>query len=96
MQGAATIGGPDGKNYKFLKYFGKFLLKEYNPKAIVVFSAHWETSNEIQGLICYLFSYESYGLREKSLILRLLWISPRDVQNHIRKQRIFNYSITSG
>ena len=28
---------------QFLKDFGKLLIKKYNPKAIVVFSAHWDT-----------------------------------------------------
>lgn len=28
---------------QFLKDFGKFLVKKYKPKAIVVFSAHWDT-----------------------------------------------------
>ena len=28
---------------QFLKDFGKLLIEKYNPKAIVVFSAHWDT-----------------------------------------------------
>ncbi len=44
-----SIGGPDGLNANFLKYFGKFLLERYRPKAIVVFSAHWETKGSVEG-----------------------------------------------
>eukprot|EP00128_Syssomonas_multiformis_P008519 Colp12_sorted_trinity150504_noHs@3337 len=43
----AKIGGPNGQHAAFLKYFGKFILKNYKPKALVVFSAHWETQGEI-------------------------------------------------
>ncbi|EIM90214.1 Extradiol ring-cleavage dioxygenase class III enzyme subunit B [Stereum hirsutum FP-91666 SS1] len=38
--------GPRGPLAAFLKDFGPALLKKYNPKAIVVFSAHWETRGE--------------------------------------------------
>ncbi|KAL1707444.1 Extradiol ring-cleavage dioxygenase, class III enzyme, subunit B [Schizophyllum commune] len=38
--------GPHGPLAAFLKDFGPTLLKKYNPKAIVVFSAHWETYGE--------------------------------------------------
>ncbi|KAJ7470332.1 Extradiol ring-cleavage dioxygenase, class III enzyme, subunit B [Mycena latifolia] len=41
-----TWGGPTGPLAKFLKDFGPALLKKYQPKGIVVFSAHWETSSE--------------------------------------------------
>lgn len=41
--------GPDGQLAKFLKDFGPALLKKYSPKAIVVFSAHWETHGERVG-----------------------------------------------
>ena len=43
------IGGPKGANSKFLQDFGKTLIEKYNPKAIVVFSAHWETDGDIEG-----------------------------------------------
>ncbi|KAJ3032314.1 hypothetical protein HDV00_007689 [Rhizophlyctis rosea] len=43
-----SIGGPKGPHKKFLSEFGPWLLKTYNPKAIVVFSAHWETDQEIE------------------------------------------------
>ncbi|KAJ7093186.1 Extradiol ring-cleavage dioxygenase, class III enzyme, subunit B [Mycena epipterygia] len=39
-------GGPTGPLATFLKDFGPALLKKYQPKGIVVFSAHWETSTE--------------------------------------------------
>ncbi len=45
----ASIGGPRGLHAQFLKQFGPFLLKKYKPKAIVVFSAHWETRGTIEG-----------------------------------------------
>ncbi|KDQ60622.1 hypothetical protein JAAARDRAFT_124786 [Jaapia argillacea MUCL 33604] len=38
--------GPNGSLANFLRDFGPALLEKYNPKAIVVFSAHWETSGE--------------------------------------------------
>ncbi|EIN07676.1 Extradiol ring-cleavage dioxygenase class III enzyme subunit B [Punctularia strigosozonata HHB-11173 SS5] len=38
--------GPSGPLAKFLRDFGSTLLSKYNPKAIVVFSAHWETAGE--------------------------------------------------
>lgn len=36
-------GSWDGPQAAFLRQFGPFLLETYAPKAIVVFSAHWET-----------------------------------------------------
>ncbi|KAJ7646993.1 Extradiol aromatic ring-opening dioxygenase [Roridomyces roridus] len=39
-------GGPSGPLAAFLKDFGPALLKKYQPKGIVVFSAHWETRGE--------------------------------------------------
>ncbi|KAF7338653.1 4,5-DOPA dioxygenase extradiol-like protein [Mycena venus] len=39
-------GGPKGPLATFLKDFGPALLKKYQPKGIVVFSAHWETQTE--------------------------------------------------
>jgi len=44
-----SIGGPRGPNAQFLRDFGKTLVEKYNPKAIVVFSAHWETHGHIEG-----------------------------------------------
>ncbi|KAJ7867962.1 Extradiol ring-cleavage dioxygenase, class III enzyme, subunit B [Mycena leptocephala] len=38
--------GPTGPLATFLKDFGPALLKKYQPKGIVVFSAHWETDTE--------------------------------------------------
>jgi len=38
--------GPKGPLANFLRDFGPILLEKYKPKAIVVFSAHWETSGE--------------------------------------------------
>jgi len=45
-----SIGGPKGPHAQFLKDFGKTLMDKYNPKAIVVFSAHWETHGHIEGI----------------------------------------------
>src|SRR5271155_5097373 len=45
-----SIGGPKGPNAQFLRDFGKTLVEKYNPKAIVVFSAHWETHGHIEGI----------------------------------------------
>lgn len=36
--------GPNGRLANFLRDFGPVLLKKYQPKGIVVFSAHWEES----------------------------------------------------
>ncbi|KAJ7744606.1 Extradiol ring-cleavage dioxygenase, class III enzyme, subunit B [Mycena metata] len=38
--------GANGPLATFLKEFGPALLEKYQPKGIVVFSAHWETNNE--------------------------------------------------
>lgn len=48
--------GPSGSLFRFLSYFGPTLLKKYQPKGILVYSAHWETSSELLGLhFCRLF-----------------------------------------
>lgn len=41
-------GGPDGEHAAFLRAFGPFLMERYRPKALVVFSAHWETTGQIE------------------------------------------------
>lgn len=41
--------GPKGHLASFLGDFGPSLLKKYNPKGIIVFSAHWETDGERLG-----------------------------------------------
>jgi aromatic ring-opening dioxygenase catalytic subunit (LigB family) len=42
--------GPEGVLAQFLQDFGKTLRSKYDPRAIVVFSAHWESpSNQILG-----------------------------------------------
>ena len=45
--------GPSGPLFRFLSHFGPTLLKKYQPKGILVFSAHWETSSERLGLYFY-------------------------------------------
>lgn len=45
--------GPGGSLAAFLKEFGPTLLHKYDPKGILVFSAHWETLGERLGC-CYL------------------------------------------
>ncbi len=49
MASLKSVGGPRGLHAQFLKQFGPFLLNKYKPKAIVVFSAHWETRGTIEG-----------------------------------------------
>ncbi|KAJ7649706.1 Extradiol ring-cleavage dioxygenase, class III enzyme, subunit B [Roridomyces roridus] len=44
--GSVTIGPDSDSVATFLKDFGPALLKKYQPKGIVVFSAHWETDGE--------------------------------------------------
>jgi aromatic ring-opening dioxygenase catalytic subunit (LigB family) len=41
--------GATGPLSRFLSQFGPTLLKKYQPKGIVVFSAHWETRTERLG-----------------------------------------------
>ena len=41
--------GRRGTLAKFLGDFGPHLINKYNPKGIIVFSAHWETSGERLG-----------------------------------------------
>jgi len=41
--------GPDGTLAQFLQDFGKTLLSKYKPRAIAVFSAHWETNGQTLG-----------------------------------------------
>ncbi|KAJ3802404.1 Extradiol aromatic ring-opening dioxygenase [Lentinula aff. detonsa] len=68
--------GPNGPLANFLRDFGPALLRKYSPKAIVVFSAHWETLGERlvtdygeeNPLLMdyYGFPQESYELKFKS------------------------------
>ncbi|KAJ3778560.1 Extradiol ring-cleavage dioxygenase, class III enzyme, subunit B [Lentinula raphanica] len=68
--------GPNGPLANFLRDFGPTLLQKYSPKAVVVFSAHWETlgerlvtdyGDENPLLMDYYgFPQESYELRFKS------------------------------
>jgi aromatic ring-opening dioxygenase catalytic subunit (LigB family) len=41
--------GPDGTLAQFLQDFGQTLLSKYKPRAIAVFSAHWETQGQTLG-----------------------------------------------
>lgn len=43
--------GPGGPLATFLRDFGPALLKKYQPKGIVVFSAHWETTGTRLGML---------------------------------------------
>jgi hypothetical protein len=54
--------GPNGPLAQFLQDFGKELVDKYNPRAIVVFSAHWESPrNQILGefflSLCHVLSF---------------------------------------
>jgi 4,5-DOPA dioxygenase extradiol len=42
--------GPSGPLASFLADFGPTLLAKYQPKGIVVFSAHWESGDERLGM----------------------------------------------
>ncbi|KIM32151.1 hypothetical protein M408DRAFT_326809 [Serendipita vermifera MAFF 305830] len=69
--------GPEGPLAQFLQDFGKELVEKYDPKAIVVFSAHWESPSN-QALVSdygdenpllmdyYGFPDELYQLKFKS------------------------------
>ncbi|GJJ12031.1 hypothetical protein Clacol_006271 [Clathrus columnatus] len=46
--------GPRSPLAGFLRDFGPAILKKYKPKAIVVFSAHWESDDEIHGRELYI------------------------------------------
>ncbi len=41
--GQDFVGGPTGPHARFLEVFGKHILETYKPRAIVVFSAHFES-----------------------------------------------------
>lgn len=58
----ALYQGVGGPLYGFLKDFGPTLLKKYSPRGIVVFSAHWETSSERQGMFCCVITPASVKL----------------------------------
>jgi aromatic ring-opening dioxygenase catalytic subunit (LigB family) len=67
-----SIQGPEGPLVAFLKDLGPALMDKYNPKAIVVLSAHWET--EGGGVVTdygdenpLLFDY--YGFPKGSFVL---------------------------
>lgn len=47
MSSVADVQGPKGSLATFLRDLGPALLEKYRPKAVVVLSAHWETSGEI-------------------------------------------------
>ena len=49
--------GPKGPLANFLRDFGPILLEKYKPKAIVVFSAHWETMGEKLGQLPRLLKF---------------------------------------
>lgn len=55
---ALGYNGPDGPLAQFLRDFGPALIQKYNPKAIVVFSAHWETEGERLGTIIFILCDE--------------------------------------
>jgi len=57
MAAIAKNSGPTSPLAEFLAYFGKFLISTYNPKAILVLSAHWESNGEVE-----VMSYEKNHL----------------------------------
>ena len=50
MQSAIKHYGPESPLSDFLRDFGPALLAKYQPKGILVFSAHWETQGEQLGM----------------------------------------------
>jgi Catalytic LigB subunit of aromatic ring-opening dioxygenase len=61
LGGIMAHQGASGPLFKFLSSFGPTLLKKYQPKGILVFSAHWETSLERLGF-CFVVSVPSRSL----------------------------------
>jgi hypothetical protein len=57
-RGAWDWMGRDGPLGQFLDDFGPALVEKYNPKGIVVFSAHWETDKERFGECRYQVHYQ--------------------------------------
>lgn len=51
FSGFEDLTGSSSRLARFLSDFGPALLRKYNPKAIVVFSAHWETLGETLGAL---------------------------------------------
>jgi aromatic ring-opening dioxygenase catalytic subunit (LigB family) len=51
----ASYQGSAGPLAQFLADFGSTLLQKYKPKAIVVFSAHWETTTERRGMFSSIY-----------------------------------------
>jgi aromatic ring-opening dioxygenase catalytic subunit (LigB family) len=47
---ALTAMGPKGPHAQFLADFGPALIEKYQPKGIVVFSAHWDEHGPRQGV----------------------------------------------
>ena len=88
MSYMTRISGPDSVLANFLKALGPFLLQRYKPKAILVFSAHWETQGHIavmnndekNGLLYdyYNFPDELYKVSlSKSQSLEIMRVYPR-------------------
>lgn len=53
-------GIPMGKNgalSHFLEDFGKVLVQKYQPKAVVVFSGHWDNDGQILGMRRFYFVF---------------------------------------
>ena len=63
--------GRDGPLGQFLEDFGPALIEKYNPKGIVVFSAHWETGQERLGRPS--FSSVVYGVAQVHTYSYRLW-----------------------
>lgn len=55
MRAFIDHGGLESPFANFLRDFGPALLAKYQPKGILVFSAHWETEGEQLGT-CYILS----------------------------------------
>lgn len=84
-------GAHDGSQASFLREFGPFLLKTYKPKAIVVFSAHWETGlgrkiqimdNDTEWNDLY---YDYYGFPDEMYKLKFEAIGDPNLSSRIKQ-----------
>ena len=91
----ASYQGSSGPLAQFLADFGSTLLQKYKPKAIVVFSAHWETATERRGVFASIYLRcpllimdHSYRLQGgKSSLDGLLWLPSRVISAEIQVER---------
>lgn len=91
----ASYQGASGPLAQFLADFGSTLLQKYKPKAIVVFSAHWETMTERQGMSASIYLPCPLVIMDHSHRLQggkpsldgLLWLPSRVISAEIQVER---------